>query len=122
MPIMSKYQRAAQLWALLGLAARNRQILTYNMVAGLVGVPAQGLGRLLDPVHEYCRQEGLPPLTILVVGDTTGVPGSGFFAVSAEEFAKSQLDVFDHDWIGQGAPTPEEMKAAVSARASDRPT
>ena len=118
MAIMSAGERAAQIWAVLALAARNRQILTYEIVGRLIGVPARGLGHLLEPIQSYCLVKDLPPLTILVVQEGTGTPGSGFSAASANEFSKKQLDVFGFDWLDHGAPTPEELSAAVTQRPS----
>ena len=118
MPIMSVPERAAQIWSVLALAARNRQILTYRMVGRLVGVPARGLGPLLEPIQSYCLLRRIPPLTILVVKEETGVPGSGFSAASAEQFGKSQLDVFEYDWIAHGAPRPTDLEKAVKTRPS----
>src|SRR5262245_42313467 len=99
MAIMSTTERAAQIWAVLALAARNRQILTYEIVGRLIGVPARGLGQLLEPIQSYCMLKDLPPLTILVVQEGTGAPGSGFTAASASEFSKKQLEVFGFDWL-----------------------
>ena len=118
MAIMNVAERAAQIWAVLALAARNRQILTYEIVGHLIGVPARGLGHLLEPIQSYCLANDLPPLTILVVQEGTGIPGSGFSAASANEFSKKQLDVFAFDWLSHGAPTPEELSAAVAQRPS----
>jgi alkylated DNA nucleotide flippase Atl1 len=118
MSIFTAPERATQIWAVLGLAARNRQILTYRMVGKLIGVPARGLGHLLEPIQSYCLEENLPPLTILVVQEETGLPGSGFSAATAAEFAKRQLQVFDYDWIERGAPTPEQLEIAVKKRPS----
>ena len=98
--IMSAPKRAAQIWAVLGLAARNRQILTYQMVGKLIGVPARGLGHLLEPIQSYCLLNDLPPLTILVVLEETALPSKGFSAASASELAKKQLEVFAFDWLG----------------------
>src|SRR2546430_1637524 len=64
---MKASERAAQLWAVLALAARNRQVLTYDLVAQLTGVARQGLGQLLEPIQSYCIVKNLPPLTALVV-------------------------------------------------------
>src|SRR5205823_14901383 len=44
---MKASERAAQLWAVLALAARNRQVLTYDLVAQLTGVARQGLGPIV---------------------------------------------------------------------------
>src|SRR5262249_5163301 len=40
---MNAFQRARQIWSLLSLAARNRQVLTYDIVGRLIGMPRQGL-------------------------------------------------------------------------------
>jgi hypothetical protein len=118
MSIMTAAERATQIWAVLALAARNRQILTYRMLGRLIGVPARGLGHLLEPVQSYCLEEKLPPLTILVVLEETGLPGSGFSAASAGDFAKKQLQVFDYDWLAHGAPKPEQLAQAVEKHPS----
>jgi hypothetical protein len=118
MAIMSASERAAQIWAVLALAARNRQILTYEMVGRLIGVPARGLGHLLEPIQSYCLVQNLPPLTILVVQEGTGLPGAGFTASSAAELAKHQLQVFNFDWLKHDAPTPEVLENAAKERPS----
>jgi hypothetical protein len=84
----------------------------------LIGVPARGLGHLLEPIQSYCLVKDLPPLTILVVQEGTGIPGSGFSAASANEFSKKQLDVFGFDWLDHGAPTPEDLSTAATQRPS----
>ncbi len=107
---MTRDQRAAQIWPVLVLAARNRQTLTYSMLARMIGVPMPGLGRLLEPIQSYCQNNNLPPLTILVVKDT-GVPGTGFTA--AEDIPRNQQKVFEMDWIKRGSPSVEEFAKAV---------
>ena len=51
---MAIYESAAQIWAVLALDARNRQILTYDIVGKLIGVPRQALGPMLEPIQSYC--------------------------------------------------------------------
>jgi hypothetical protein len=113
---MEASERAAQIWSVLAWAATNRQVLTYVILGRLIGVPAFGLGNLLEPVQSYCLVKGLPPLTILVVSEDTGLPSSGFTA--AEDIPKAQLSVFQHDWLETSAPTPEDLAAALSERPS----
>ena len=48
---MRASERAAQIWSVLALAARNRQVLTYPIVSKLIGVPYAGLGQLLEPIN-----------------------------------------------------------------------
>jgi hypothetical protein len=40
---MKAEERAAQIWSVLALAARNPQTLTYPMLGDLIGVPPSGL-------------------------------------------------------------------------------
>jgi hypothetical protein len=115
---MTTTERAAQLWALLAFAAHNRQVLTYDIVGRLIGVPRQGLGRLLEPIQSYCLLHELPPLTILVVSETTGAPGTGFVA-DTENIGLVQLRVFAFDWLNHTAPTAEDFERALQDRPSN---
>ena len=90
-------QRAAQIWPVLTLAARNRQVLTYPILAKLIGVPQHGLTQLLGPIQAYCLAHDLPALTALVVGSDTGLPGAGFAGAPADVPAE-QAKVFATDW------------------------
>jgi hypothetical protein len=103
--------------AILALAAKSRQVLTYDIVAKLVGVPRQGLGQVLDPIQSYCMMEGLPPLTILVVREDSGLPGAGFIA--AADIPKTKIAVFAYDWLERGAPSPDALERAVAKMPSN---
>lgn len=106
---MTVYERAMQLWPLLSYAAINRQTLTYDVVASLIGVSKHGLGQCLEPVQAYCIQHDLPPLTVLVVSKTTGMPGPGFIA--AEDIPEAHARAFDYDWLAHGAPSLEDFES-----------
>ncbi|RKT43841.1 hypothetical protein [Thiocapsa rosea] len=110
---MTKSERASQIWAVLAWAARNRQTVTYVMLARLIGVPAAGLGQLLEPIQSYCLIWDLPPLTILVVKQESGLPGAGFTGASASDLARKQMEVFAFDWLEHGNPQPGKLEAAV---------
>ncbi len=114
---MRVHERGAQVWSVLALAARNRQLLTYDLLSNLIGVPRQGLANVLDQVQRYCMQNDLPPLTILVVNKDTGLPGDGFVAV--EDIAKNREPVFEYDWLTHGAPSPDQLAAAVAQARGD---
>lgn len=101
---MDKRERASQIWAVLAWAARHRQTITYPQLGNLVGVPAHGLGQLLEPIQAYCIKHELPPLTAIVVQQNTGLPGSGFNGASAADLGKVQAQVFGHDWLAHGNP------------------
>ena len=94
---MQASDRAAQIWSMLALAALNRQVLTYRIVGRLIGVPARGLGQLLEPIQSYCILQRLDPLSSLVVSEITGLPGDGFIA--APNVPAAQSAVFDASWL-----------------------
>ena len=101
---MNNHQRAHQLWSVLAFAASNRQTLTYAFLGKLVGLPAAAIGRSLYPIQYFCKQQGLPPLTVLVVNQATGRPGEG---LDVDDFAKMVQEVFEYDWISYKAPGSE---------------
>ena len=116
---MDRYKRACQIWAVLAWAATNRQSLTYGILAKLIGPPAVGHGKLLEPIQSYCLQEKLPPLTILVVQKDSGIPGTGFTGESVSKYAEAYVRVFEYDWLGHGNPGPEKLEAAAENRPSN---
>ncbi len=114
---MNTFQRAAQIWAVLAWSARSRQALNYEILGRLIGMPRQGLGRMLEPIQSYCLLNNLPPLTILVVSEESGLPGVGF--VAAQDIPATQQRVFAFDWIQHGCPSPEDFENAVRQRPSN---
>ena len=114
---MNREQRAAQLWSLLGLAATNRQILTYELVGKLTGFMTAGLGEMLSPIQQYCIEKKLPPLTAIVVAKQSGLPSVGFTA--ATDVPAAQMRVFEHHWTATQAPNEEQLADAYT-RAPDR--
>jgi hypothetical protein len=110
-------ERSAQLWSVLALAARSRQVLTYDLTGRLIGVPRAALGQLLEPIQSYCLIQELPPLTALVVSAETGLPGAGFIA--AADVPRVQQRVFAYDWVQHGCPSPDAFGEAVRSRPSN---
>lgn len=101
---MDNSQRAHQLWSVLAFAASNRKTLTYSFLGKLVGLPAAAIGRSLYPIQYFCKQQGLPPLTVLVVNQETGLPGEGLVV---DDFAKMVQEVFAFEWISYRVPGAE---------------
>lgn len=108
--IVKKTERAAQLWAVLALAARTHQVVSYKMLEQLTGIARHGLGPLLGPIQEYCRRRRLPPLTAIVVKEDTGLPGEGFSGADVPDMLAAQARVYVFDWLSQGAPSPEDFE------------
>jgi hypothetical protein len=111
---MKTAERASQIWSVLAWAATNRQILTYDILGQLIGVPRMGLGKLLEPVQAYCMKHELPPLTVLAVQKDTGLPGSGFIA--AADIPEAQMRVFEFDWLQHGCPSVDRFEQTGGMR------
>ena len=107
---MTRNERAAQLWSVLTLAARQQIILSYDVAGKLTGLPQFAVGDNLSPIQDYCIQNGLPPLTALVVSEKTGLPSEGFIA--AQDVLPAQTRVFVYDWLSRTTPTPEDFEQA----------
>lgn len=114
---MTREQRAQQLWSILVLAARNRQVLTYEIIAQACGVPAPSIGDFLRPIQQYCSENSMPPLTSIIVNKNSGLPGEGFIA--AQDVPRAQIDVFAKNWLEESAPSAERLADAYT-RAPDR--
>jgi hypothetical protein len=84
--------------------------MTYKQLGDAIGVPAPGLGQLLDPILAYCESNALPPLTAIVVGKD-GMPGVGFPTAQAAEVLSLQREVFSKDWLAHGNPGPAAFGA-----------
>lgn len=114
-------ERAFQIWPLLAYAARNHQLLTYDQVAECTGVHRAGLGQCLEPIQSLCLEAGYPPLTMLVVSKTSGLPGFGFSAVNIrtpEDFAAKLQQIFNFDWTRK-APDVSMLDRALANRPSN---
>ena len=101
--------RALQIWQILISAAHNRQILTYGLLADMLGYGgAGGLGSQLEPIMRFCQQNNLPPLTVLVVNKETGLPGVG---LTGADLNADRESVFQYPWHRIYPPTVEELRA-----------
>jgi hypothetical protein len=105
---MSTYERAIQIYQILIGAAHNRQVLTYEILGKMIGVPARGLAPHLDCLMRYCQRAGLPPLTVLVVYKDSGKPGDGFTA--CKDFDQGREMVFARDWYRMRPPTVADFE------------
>ena len=108
---MERYEKAAQIWFMLTEAAESRKVLYYSDVDSS---NPQMVGKLyLEPIQSYCLLEGLPALTVLVVGRATGKPGTGFIGVKNEDITSETQRCFNFDWDEEKKPTPEKLMVAV---------
>jgi len=97
---------------LIGLAW-NRQTITYGRLSqnqmkeyGHGGI----LASPLNCIMAWCYENGLPPLTVLVVNEETGLPGDGLY--TASDYPAAQQRVFAFNWYSIFPPSPDELVAA----------
>lgn len=101
-----RLERALQIWQVLISAAHNRQVLTYEIVADLIGVGTDGKGAIamkfyLGILMRYCEANRLPPITALVVRKGLGRPGGGLRTLSKNP-DKDRENVFAFEWFKRG--------------------
>lgn len=108
----TRYQRSLQIWTLLVCAARDRKCFTYGDVARVLGMKGAGvMSSFLDPVMRYCARNGYPPLTVLVVNKTSGLPGEGL--TTLEETNADRERVFRFNWFAVRPPESDDFRAAI---------
>lgn len=106
----SEEMRAVQIWQVLIAQATTRRTLTYGILADILGFKGAGVfARLLGHIMYYCRENKLPPLTVLVVNQDTGLPGDGLTKVDVDVDRES---VFKFPWFHVVPPSAEELHAA----------
>lgn len=72
---------AARIWPILGWLAKQGDKTTYGELAKDFGLRmAFDVVPGLTVIQDHCEEQGLPPLTILVVNKDTRQPGEGFLA------------------------------------------
>ncbi|MDA2916291.1 hypothetical protein MYX64_05545 [Nitrospinae bacterium AH_259_B05_G02_I21] len=108
---MTLYQRSSQIWSLLVCAAIERKTYTYGQIAKILGFEGAGvMGQFLNPIMRFCEDNELPPLTVLVVSQDTGLPGEGL--VTLEEVNEDREKVFDFDWFSIEPPQNNDFEDA----------
>ena len=114
---MKEPQRALQIWSLLVCAARDRRTYTYGDLADALGMGGAGvMGDFLGPIMYYCRDQQLPPLTVLVVKKDTGLPGKGL--TTLEDVNLDRERVFAHDWFQMEPPETRDFEEATTRASS----
>jgi hypothetical protein len=103
---MNKYQQAAQVWAVLVLAARNRQLLTYSTLEQATGIQKRHQGPILGLIVAYCKARHWPKLTSIVVAKT-GLPADKTDKPTV--VPKKQIQVFEFNWLKRKAPSPQKF-------------
>jgi len=111
---MTNFERSAQFWALLVQAARTQNVLSYEQVERMTGIPRFGQTQILANILDYCQQKGLPRLTCIVIEKATGMPASDDF--QGLDLSAEIRRVFVYDWLSlpSGAPQASDFENAAS--------
>jgi len=110
--------RAIQLWQVLVGCTDHQRILTYGQVAEMMGYKdARPLIPILYHIMFYCQENGLPPLTVLVVRKDGGAPGDGLEIDNGKypTLDAARMAVFGEDWYSIIPPTADEFHQAYEA-------
>lgn len=89
---------AGVLWSVFVNAAKNKTLLKYSDLAPKIETNPLSVGKALEPIQAYCLDYKLPPLTSIVIGKMTGIPGSGFIAWDVDDIETAYEKVFSYPW------------------------
>jgi hypothetical protein len=108
--LSSAQARAVQIYLILIGCAANQQVISYGRLAERVGLlTPTWLFAGLDRLAEWCRQEGLPPLTSLAVAEDTGLPAASC-RLPREDLAGQQNRARKFDWYGIVPPNISDLE------------
>ena len=71
---VNQVERAYRAWPILIKRAESRSTSTYGELGQALGVHHRAIRYVLGVIKDYCLEEGLPPLTILII-NASGRPG-----------------------------------------------
>ena len=110
---MNRPARAMQVWQILVAAAHERRTLTYGDLADILGFGGAGvLAQILGLIMNYCKSNNLPPLTILVVNQNTGLPGEGLTTVA--NLPQDRESVYRYNWYSRFPVQIEDFEKVAS--------
>lgn len=109
------YVQAQQIWMILIAHVMQTPkkmarppLITYGAVAELMGMDRRAghtLARQLGIIANYCIPNGLPPLNVIVVNQTSNMPGDDVIYRKGKKIPDEQRAVYDFDWFSVRVPT-----------------
>lgn len=101
---IDQHERACRAWNILTKCAKNKETVSYSELGKRIAVHHRACRFFLDLIQTHCIDMELPPLTILVVGKYSGIPGNGFTAWEINKFQEGKEKVFQYNWDNQSHP------------------
>lgn len=96
------------LWHILIFASSKNRTLSYEEVGCEMKINQRQVGRPLGTIQRYCIDNGLPPLTRIVVRKGTDQPGDNYKII--ETLAKDKKNVFRKNWEKEKKPSQNDFK------------
>ena len=100
---VNQHQRAAIGWDVLTKVAKHNELIRYGELGKQSGIHHRPVRYVLVLIQDYCLQNQLPPLTILVVNQS-GLPGEGFIAWDVDDIEEGLKQVYNYNWDNLGNP------------------
>ncbi len=94
---INQSERALRAWPILTKRAGEGKTITYGELGAQLGVHHRAVRFILGLIQNYCLEEKLPPLTILIVNQG-GQPGTGFIAYDVDKFEEGKTLVHSYNW------------------------
>ncbi|SHG37742.1 HNH endonuclease [Ornithinibacillus halophilus] len=94
---VNQEERAYGAWDILISRAINRKTITYKELGDALGVHHRACRYFLGLIQDFCLNEKLPPLTILVV-NRNGDIGQGFTAWDVNNIKEGLEKVYSYNW------------------------
>tara|TARA_R110002072_G_scaffold187924_3_gene344716 strand:- start:2557 stop:3342 length:786 start_codon:yes stop_codon:yes gene_type:complete len=101
---VNQSERAARAWPILIDVARSARKITYGTIGKQLGIHHRTVRYVLSEIQDYCLAEKLPPITILVVDQKEGKPGTGFIAWDVDDLDHGLERVYGHPWSSLDNP------------------
>ncbi len=101
---INQEERAARAWPILIQHAVQGTNLTYGQLGAELGIHHRACRYVLLEIQDYCLENDLPPLTMVVVNSTTKTPGQGCVAHDPRLIAQQRAEVQRFQWSTQENP------------------
>lgn len=94
---VNQIQRASIGWKVLTEVSKIEKTIRYAELGDKIGIHHRAVRFVLGVIQDYCLENQLPPLTILVVNES-GTPGDGFIAWDVNNKEEGLKKVYNYNW------------------------
>ena len=96
--MINHFERAFRAWPIFVERARAKTPISYGELAAGIGIHVRPIRYVLGVIQDYCIEEELPPLTILVEHKADHSPGTGFVAWDMDDLERGRAEVYSFPW------------------------